>query len=129
MLSETAIPSPEEVKHIERNTTAFVNSNRIGKGSLFIAESRLSWLLQDPAADPGQGFELQYPCISLHAVSRDLTSFPFQCLYLMLDAASAKLNAEQETEAASSESAASPSGASNVTGMSGDGDGEVGCEP
>jgi hypothetical protein len=34
----------------------------------------------------GEGFSLEYPHISLHAVSRDLSSFPQECLYLMLDA-------------------------------------------
>ena len=35
--------------------------------------------------DDGQGFSLQYPAISCHAVSRDLSSFPHECLYLMID--------------------------------------------
>ena len=33
----------------------------------------------------GQGCIIPYPAISLHAVSRDLTAFPHQCLYLMID--------------------------------------------
>ena len=33
----------------------------------------------------GQGFGLQYPNISLHAVSRDTSAFPHECLYLMVE--------------------------------------------
>lgn len=33
----------------------------------------------------GQGFTLEYKKISLHAVSRDLTAFPHECLYLMVE--------------------------------------------
>ena len=32
-----------------------------------------------------QGFSLEYPHIALHAVSRDLTQFHQECLYLMID--------------------------------------------
>lgn len=31
------------------------------------------------------GFSIEYPHISLHALSRDPASFPFPCIYLMLD--------------------------------------------
>ena len=33
----------------------------------------------------GQGCTLPYPAISLHAVSKDISSFPHPCLYLMVD--------------------------------------------
>jgi len=52
---------------------------------LFVTESCVCWINEN-----GQGFTLRYPEISLHAVSRDLTSFPHPCLYVMVDA---KLNA------------------------------------
>ena len=41
----------------------------------------MSWV----SADSGQGFSLEYPHISLHAVSKDPSAFPQECLYLMLD--------------------------------------------
>jgi nucleotide-sensitive chloride channel 1A len=43
--------------------------------------SRVSWV----SATSGQGFSLEYPHISLHAVSKDPSAFPQECLYLMLD--------------------------------------------
>ena len=48
---------------------------------LLFLTSRVSWV----SASSGEGFSLEYPHISLHAVSKDLSSFPRECLYLMLD--------------------------------------------
>ena len=42
--------------------------------------SCVSWM-----STAGQGFSLQYPAISLHAISKDLSAFPHECLYLMVD--------------------------------------------
>jgi len=43
--------------------------------------SRLSWLEKS-----GVGFSLDYPTISLHAVSRDLSAYPCEHLYVMVNA-------------------------------------------
>ncbi|NXL64487.1 ICLN protein, partial [Chordeiles acutipennis] len=43
--------------------------------------SRLSWL-----ENSGVGFSLDYPSISLHAVSRDLSAYPWEHLYVMVNA-------------------------------------------
>lgn len=43
--------------------------------------SRLSWL-----ENSGVGFSLDYPTISLHAVSRDLNAYPWEHLYVMVNA-------------------------------------------
>ena len=53
----------------------------LGKGKLYIAESRVSWV-----GDAGHQFSLTYEHISLHAVSKDTTTFPHsEHLYLMID--------------------------------------------
>ena len=73
----------------------------MGMGTLYISEARVSWvgiqgkvilfgqereirvtlrLLQLP----WQGFSLEYKHIAMHAVSRDLTQFHQECLYLMI---------------------------------------------
>ena len=39
--SVTTLPEDQEVRHREPNTAVFINSTRIGKGSLLIADSRL----------------------------------------------------------------------------------------
>jgi len=82
-LRPLAEPLAQEVKHREHNTNAFLNHNHntpLGNGTLIIAENCLSWM-----TDNGQGFELEYPMISLHAISRDLTNFHSECLYLMVE--------------------------------------------
>ncbi|KAL4219949.1 Methylosome subunit pICln [Mactra antiquata] len=77
----TDFPVPETgIRHKEDNTKAFVDGNETGTGSLYIAESRVTWL--SPA---GSGFCLEYPKICLHAISRDLSSFPQECLFLQID--------------------------------------------
>ena len=41
---------------------------------------RFTWRTEN-----GQGFNLEYPQISLHATSRDLNNFHSECLYLMFE--------------------------------------------
>ncbi|XP_065346409.1 methylosome subunit pICln isoform X2 [Cloeon dipterum] len=71
-----------EIRHQESNTRAFVNERELGSGTLYIAESILSW----KSSTSEDGFSLEYPHISLHAVSKDFSNFPHECLYIMLDA-------------------------------------------
>lgn len=81
MVLITSLPPPENgVVHMQHNTKAHIQERILGEGTLYIAESCVSWRSQT-----GEGFSLEYPAISLHAVSRDLSTFPQECLYLMLD--------------------------------------------
>jgi len=80
-LTHIEVPPEDQVTHREDNTSAYVSdTNPLGKGSLIIAHNALSWV-----TDNGQGFSLQYPMIALHAISRDLTNFGSECLYLMVE--------------------------------------------
>jgi len=83
------LPEGTQIKHREDNVTLFIDNQRVGRGSLIIAESSLSWLAEsereEDTSSHGQGFSLEYPNISLHAISKDLTTFPRECLYLMVD--------------------------------------------
>ncbi|XP_068927025.1 methylosome subunit pICln isoform X2 [Petaurus breviceps papuanus] len=75
-------PSPEDgLRQQQPDTEAVLDGKGLGTGTLYIAESRLSWL--DGA---GIGFSLDYPTISLHAVSRDLNAYPQEHLYVMVNA-------------------------------------------
>lgn len=67
--------------HEEPDTTAYVNDKNVGKGTLYIMPSYLSWL----DSDKQQGFSIEYDCICLHAISRDQQVHPRQCLYIMVD--------------------------------------------
>ncbi|XP_066105621.1 methylosome subunit pICln isoform X2 [Saccopteryx bilineata] len=73
--------SAEGLRQQQPDTEAVLNGKGLGTGTLYIAESRLSWL-----DGSGLGFSLEYPTISLHAVSRDLTAYPQEHLYVMVNA-------------------------------------------
>jgi len=81
MVVVTSLGPPEEgVRMKQENTAVFINQKSLGMGALYISDARVSWV-----GITGQGFSLEYPHIALHAVSRDLTQFHSECLYLMID--------------------------------------------
>ena len=55
-----------------RNGSIFVN--------IIFVSRRLSW-----CDSSGQGFSLEYPSISLHAICKDTTQFPHECIYCMME--------------------------------------------
>ncbi|XP_076622733.1 chloride nucleotide-sensitive channel icln isoform X2 [Colletes latitarsis] len=74
--------APQEgIRHKEQNTTVSINDRELGKGTLYITESLLSWVNYDTQ----QGFSLEYPDISLHGILRDKLH-PRKCLYIVVDA-------------------------------------------
>ncbi|XP_010868208.1 methylosome subunit pICln [Esox lucius] len=84
-----SIPPPSEgVRHKQAETTAVLDGKGLGAGTLYVAETRLSWF-----DGSGMGFSLEYPTISLHAISRDLSAYPQEHLYVMVNA---KLSDENE---------------------------------
>lgn len=74
------IQTPTDVRHKQDKTIAYVNDESLETGSLFIAESCLVWMRES-----GLGFYVEYPDITMHSISRDLSAFPQQCLYVVLD--------------------------------------------
>uniref|UniRef100_A0A8C6ZEW3 Methylosome subunit pICln n=1 Tax=Nothoprocta perdicaria TaxID=30464 RepID=A0A8C6ZEW3_NOTPE len=74
-------PPAEGLRHRQPDTEAVLAGRSLGAGTLYIAESRLSWL-----DNSGLGFSLDYPTISLHAISRDLSAYPWEHLYVMVNA-------------------------------------------
>ncbi|XP_055030788.1 methylosome subunit pICln isoform X1 [Misgurnus anguillicaudatus] len=86
-----SLPPPSEgIKLQQADTTAVLDGKRLGSGTLFVAEAHLSWF-----DGSGMGFSLEYPSISLHAISRDPGAFPEEHLYVMVNA---KLDDEGEQE-------------------------------
>ncbi|XP_028581746.2 methylosome subunit pICln isoform X1 [Podarcis muralis] len=88
-LQPLAAPT-EGVRLRQPDTEAVLGGRGLGTGSLYIAESRLSWI-----ETSGLGFSLDYPIISLHAISRDLNAYPWEHLYVMVNA---KFEAEESKE-------------------------------
>ena len=81
MVVVSSLGPPEEGVRLKvKNTGVYINRKQLGMGVLYISEARVSWV-----GIQGQGFSLEYPHIALHAVSRDLTQFHQECLYLMID--------------------------------------------
>ncbi|KAM6988253.1 methylosome subunit pICln isoform 1-T1 [Tautogolabrus adspersus] len=85
-------PPTEGVRHEQAETTAVMGGQRLGCGTLYVAETRLSWF--DGA---GLGFCLEYPTIGLHAISRDVSAYPQEHLYVMVNG---KVGDENEAEMA-----------------------------
>uniref|UniRef100_A0AAZ1X5Z0 Methylosome subunit pICln n=1 Tax=Oreochromis aureus TaxID=47969 RepID=A0AAZ1X5Z0_OREAU len=81
-------PPTEGVRHEQAETTAVMDGQRLGCGTLYVAETRLSWF-----DSSGLGFSLEYPSIGLHALSRDVSAYPQEHLYVMV-------NEENEAEMA-----------------------------
>ncbi|XP_045200550.1 methylosome subunit pICln-like [Mercenaria mercenaria] len=79
LLTDYPVPN-SGIHHKQDNTKAFIDENDTGTGALYIAESQVTWL-----SSAGAGFCLEYPKICLHAISRDLSSFPHECLYLQVE--------------------------------------------
>ncbi|XP_056139544.1 methylosome subunit pICln [Lampris incognitus] len=90
VLLKSLPPPTEGVRHEQAETTAVMDGKGLGCGTLYVAETRLSWF-----DGSGLGFSLEYPTISLHAISRDLSAYPQEHLYVMVNA---KLSDENEAE-------------------------------
>ena len=81
MVVVSSLGPPEEGVRLQvDNVATFLNRKQLGMGALYISDARVSWV-----GIHSQGFSLEYPHIALHAVSRDLTQFHQECLYLMID--------------------------------------------
>ncbi|XP_036441483.1 methylosome subunit pICln isoform X2 [Colossoma macropomum] len=90
VLLKSSPPPNEGVRHQQAETAAVLDGKELGTGTLYVAESRLSWF-----NGSGMGFSLEYPSISLHAISRDLSAYPREHLYVMVNK---KLDDENEAE-------------------------------
>ncbi|KAH9400661.1 Methylosome subunit pICln [Tyrophagus putrescentiae] len=79
------LPAPESVVHRTANTTVYLRrptgeDAQLGVGELVISSTKFTFHTEN-----GLGFSLAYPQISLHAISRDLSNFHSECLYLMFE--------------------------------------------
>ncbi|KAM9481296.1 methylosome subunit pICln isoform 2-T2 [Clarias gariepinus] len=90
VLLKSLPPPAEGVRHQQAETTAVLDGKPLGTGTLYVAEACLSWF-----DSSGMGFSLDYPTISLHAISRDLSAYSQEHLYVMVNK---KLSDENEAE-------------------------------
>jgi nucleotide-sensitive chloride channel 1A len=75
-----SVPATDSIKLSSPNTMAFLDETNLGTGDLYVTEDLLIW-----RQAAGKGICLEYPRIALHAVSRDLTAFPHECIYMIVD--------------------------------------------
>ncbi|KAG7322600.1 hypothetical protein KOW79_013946 [Hemibagrus wyckioides] len=87
-------PPREGVRLEEVDITAVLDGKRLGSGTLCVAESRVSWV-----DGSGVGFSLDYPSISLHAISRDLSAYPAEHLYVQVNSKHQEHSKDDEVKA------------------------------
>uniref|UniRef100_A0AAF5PMU7 Methylosome subunit pICln n=1 Tax=Wuchereria bancrofti TaxID=6293 RepID=A0AAF5PMU7_WUCBA len=97
VLSNVAVPT-DGIRLIQGQVTAYIESESAGEGELTIAESSVTWI----SNISGQGFSLTYPSIILHAVSRDPSVFPEECIYVLADAKGSDIGIQSTEESVSS---------------------------
>ncbi|KAJ8347798.1 hypothetical protein SKAU_G00263870 [Synaphobranchus kaupii] len=90
VLLKNVSPPSEGVRYEQSETTVVLDGKGLGSGTLYVAETRLSWF-----DGSGKGFFVEYPSISLHAISRDIKAYPQEHLYVMVNV---KLNEDCEMQ-------------------------------
>ncbi|XP_070761951.1 methylosome subunit pICln [Enoplosus armatus] len=95
VLLKSLRPPTEGVRHEQAETTAVMDGQKLGCGTLYVSETRLLWF-----DGSGMGFSLEYPTIGLHAISRDVSAYPQEHLYVMVNG---KNEAEMAEKAADDE--------------------------
>lgn len=70
------------IHHQESNCTLNVDGVGHGVGVLFIAGDKLTW-----RNSLGNGIVLHYPSMAVHAISKDTSTFPQECMYVMYNEA------------------------------------------
>uniref|UniRef100_A0A8R1DXE4 Methylosome subunit pICln n=1 Tax=Caenorhabditis japonica TaxID=281687 RepID=A0A8R1DXE4_CAEJA len=79
ILQEVAQPS-EGIKLVVNNVQAFYKHDSLGNGVLYITDRAVIWITTG-----SKGFSVSYPAIVLHAISTDVSSFPYEHVFVMVD--------------------------------------------
>lgn len=74
----------EGIVHSETDIKAFIEGKAVGNGTLWITESLITW----KNVESGDGFEVNYSDLSMHAISRDISSFPHECIFCVVEPSS-----------------------------------------
>lgn len=90
-----ALGDDEELRLSEPKTRLYTGQDLQGEGVLHLTTRRLVWL---NAQNPAASYAIDYPFVSLHAVSRDKASWPEPCLYCQLKTEEADENGDEEDE-------------------------------
>jgi len=81
MVILTAFQYPESpILHEQQNTRAVLDKRDLGVGTVYVSERTLCWKKYE-----GAGFCIEYPHISMHAITTDQSIYPSQCIFIMID--------------------------------------------
>jgi len=107
---------PEQgVVHTEAGTKLYFGERDRGYGTLYITENVLTWRGCEAESDT---LTLEYPSISLHAISRDTSRFPHvECLYCLLESPVEANEDEQDPQADVNEVRFVPQSPNNIKAM------------
>ncbi|KAL3991047.1 Regulator of volume decrease after cellular swelling family protein [Acanthocheilonema viteae] len=97
VLCNVVVPT-DGVRLIQNQVTAYIESESAGEGELTISESSVTWV----SSISGRGFSLTYPSIILHAISRDPSVFPDECIYVLADAKGSDIGIQNSERSVSS---------------------------
>jgi len=107
------VPEQEGLVHTESNATLFFGDRNRGSGTLYITENYILW----KGTGENDTLTLEYPSISLHAISRDTANFPHECLYLLLESPESVSEDERDPEAEVTEVRLVPQNESSIKAM------------
>jgi len=88
-----ALNTGEEIRLSEPSTKLYTDSNLQGDGTLHLSNQRIIWL---SSQDANAGLAMDYPFVTVHAVSRDPAAWPQPCLYCQLKTEDTANNDEEE---------------------------------
>lgn len=91
-MNSVQLPS-NGIHHQETNCILNVDGVGHGHGVLFIAEDKLTW-----RSNNGNGIVLYYPSMAVHAISKDTSTFPHECMYVMYNEALLSANNDADSE-------------------------------
>ncbi|CAH1179038.1 unnamed protein product [Phaedon cochleariae] len=70
------------IRCLKEDVRLILDKKDLGKGTLYVSESTLCWHQRER---DNYGLTINYPNISLHAISKDLAVFTGECVYVMVD--------------------------------------------
>merc|ERR1712118_78698 len=93
--AEPSLLPGEEVRRVERRTKLYFNDTFEGEGDLYLSTKRIIWL---DVQNADHGFAMDYPFVTLHALSTDTSQFHSPCLYCQLKSEEAEETDDVDTQ-------------------------------
>jgi len=72
---------PTSCIHTEPSCTAQYKGTELGSGKLYVAEADIVWIRDGDEV----GFKLNYKQLIAHAVSKDMSTYPRPCVYMLYE--------------------------------------------